>query len=86
MESDDLVTQNVVAGLERGGDGDVVGIVVVDQVVRGPDSGVRAGDQTRGVDLDPLKGGLVNSGWVVSGRNVGDDGAVVLFIMTELVI
>lgn len=78
VEGDDLVTQDVVASLEGGGDGNVVGVVVGDQGVRGPDSWVRARDETGGVDLDPLEGGLVNGGWVISGRNVGDDGAVVL--------
>lgn len=78
VEGDDLVTQDVVASLEGGGDGNVVGVVVGDQVVRGPDSWVRAGDETSGVDLDPLEGGLVNGGRVISGRDVGDDGAVVL--------
>lgn len=78
VEGDDLVTQDVVASLEGGGDGNVIGVVVGDQGVRGPDSWVRARDKTGGVDLDPLEGGLVNGGWVISGRNVGDDGAVVL--------
>lgn len=78
VEGDDLVTQNVVTSLEGGGDGNVVSVVVGDQVVRGPDSCVGAGDETSGVDLDPLEGGLVNGGWVISGRDVGDDGAVVL--------
>lgn len=78
VERDDLVAQDVVAGLERGGDGDVVGEVVGDQVVGRPDSRVGAGDETRCVNLDPLEGGLVNGGWVVSGRNVGDHWAVVL--------
>lgn len=78
VEGDDLVTQDVVTSLEGGGDGDVVGVVVGDQLVRGPGARVGARDETGGVDLDPLEGGLVNSGWVISGRNVGDDGAVVL--------
>lgn len=78
MEGNDLVTQDVVTSLEGGWDGKFVGEVVGDQVVGGPDSSVGARDETSGVDLDPLEGGLVNGGWVISGRNVGDDGALVL--------
>lgn len=79
VESDDLVADDVVTGLERRGDGDVVGEAVVDQVVCGPGTGVGAADQTSLIDLDPRQSGLVNGGGVIGLGNVGDDGAVVLW-------
>lgn len=78
VQRDDLVAEHVVARLEGGGDGDVVGEVVCEQVVGGPHTRVGARDQARGVDLDPLEGGLVNGGRVIRGSDVVDDGAVVL--------
>lgn len=79
VEGNDLVAENVVAGLQGRGDGDVPSEVVGDQVVRGPETGVGSIYQTTLVDLDPLKGGLVNGGRVISRSDVGDDGTFVLY-------
>lgn len=78
VQRDDLVAQHVVARLEGRRDGDVVGEVVGDQVVGCPHARVGAGDEARRVDLDPGEGRLVDGGGVVGGRDVVDDGAVVL--------
>lgn len=78
VQGNDLVTDNVVAGLECRGDGNVPGEAVLDQLVRGPGSGVGPADETSLGDLDPLQRGLVDAGGVIGRGNVGDDGTVVL--------
>jgi hypothetical protein len=75
VQSDDLVTDNVVA---RGdvGEGQVPGEVVLDEVVGGPGSWVAAGLPGAGLDLGPLQaGGADGAAVAVAGRNVLLNGA-----------
>lgn len=81
VEGDDFVADDVVAGLEGGGDGDVPAEAVVNQLVRGPGTGVGTADETSLVDLDPGEGGLVDGGGVVGRGDVGDHGTVVLWVV-----
>lgn len=78
MECDDLVAEDVVAGRDGLGDGHGPGVVVGDQLVSAPGSGVGSiADQTDLVDLEELQCRLVNAG-AVSGAlgEVVDDWAV----------
>lgn len=77
VKGNDFMANDVVAGLQRGGDSDVPREAVADQLIGGPGTRVGARDQTRLVNLDPLQGGLVDGGGVISSGNVGDDGTVV---------
>lgn len=79
MEGNDLVTENIVAGSQAGGDGDGLGQVVGDELVRGPGTtGGRARDETALGNLEEFKGGLVDGAAVtVAVGKVVDDGAVV---------
>lgn len=74
VEGDDLVAEDVVAGLEVGGDLDEPAVAVGTEVVGGPRAGVGVVAGT--ADLEPAEGGLVDglAGAVAVGEVV-DDGA-----------
>jgi hypothetical protein len=79
VQSDDLVAEDVVAGLDAAGDSDSAAVVVADQVVGGPGAGNGAVvDETTLVDLEELQSCLVHGGAVaIAVGQVGDDRAVV---------
>ena len=77
MKGDDLVAQDVVAGLQVGRDLDLVAEVVADNLVAGPGAWGRARDKTLLLDLKELKGGLVDGGRVIRRGEVVNDRAVV---------
>lgn len=65
VESDQLVTEDIVSWGNRLGDFDEPGVVVLDQLIVTPDTGdARAINNTDTIDLEELKGGLVNRGTV----------------------
>lgn len=62
VQSNDLVTEDIVSGCNIAGDSDRPGVVVSDQGIRGPGAGHRGiRDQPRPVDLEPFEGCLVDS-------------------------
>jgi len=71
VESDDLVTENVVTGGDAVWDGHGPGVVVGDELVRSP----LAVRETSGVDLEELKVGRLGGGGIVDLSEVVDDGA-----------
>ncbi|GJC98596.1 hypothetical protein ColKHC_07422 [Colletotrichum higginsianum] len=74
VESNDLVAPDVLAGLQGGGDGDLPGEVLGDELVGSP----AAAGETSLLDLEELERGLVDGGAVVTARGeVVDDGALV---------
>jgi len=82
VEGEDLVAQDVVAGRDRGGDGDGPGAPRRAQLVGSPDARgtvARAvGDLAQLRDLEPLELLLVRRGaFAVAGGQVGEDGPVV---------
>ena len=74
VESNDLVTGNVVAGSEAGGDGRGPAVAVLNQLLGSPLLGL--GVEASLVNLDELEAGRVGSGAItVALGNVGEDGA-----------
>jgi hypothetical protein len=79
VESNNLVAEDVVTGLNAAGDGDSAAVVIADQVVGGPGAG-NGGviNEATLVDLEELQGGLVDRGAVaIAVGQVGNDGAMV---------
>jgi hypothetical protein len=79
VQSDNLVTEDVVTGRDAAGDSDSAAVVVADQVVRSPGTRDAAViDETSLVDLEELQSGLVDGRAVaIAVGQVGDDRAVV---------
>jgi hypothetical protein len=78
VKADDLVSENVVAGLEVSGNSELPGEAVTDEVVGSPVTGVAAGLETLLSDLGPSEGSLVDAGEVTADRSeVLSDGTVV---------
>lgn len=79
VESDELVTEDVVAGGDGGRDLDHPAVVVVDQLVSTPGAGdLGVADETDTVDLEELQIGLVDGlAAAVAARQVVQDGTVV---------
>lgn len=76
VESNDLVAEDVLARSDAGGDGGDPGVVVGDHVGGSP--GLAVNVETTGINLDELKGLLVDGGAVIAAvGKVGDDGALV---------
>lgn len=78
VKSDDLVSENVVAGLEVSGHGELPGETVADELVGCPVAGVATRDVALLGDLGPSKASLVDAGEVSADRSeVLGDGTVV---------
>lgn len=78
VEGDNLVAEHVVSRGQAGGDIDLPGVAVGDQVVRGPVAGVGAGVEAGLGNLDPPERRLVNGAEVARDRgDVVNDGTVV---------
>lgn len=78
VKSDDLVSENVVAGLEVSGHGELPGETVADELVGCPVAGVATRDVALLGDLGPSKASLVDAGEVsADGSEVLSDGTVV---------
>jgi hypothetical protein len=78
VETNDLVAEKVVTGLEVLGDGELPGEAITDEVVGGPVTGVAARLEALLSDLGPLEAALVDAGKVAAdGGEVLSDGTVV---------
>ncbi|KAJ3543722.1 hypothetical protein NM208_g3427 [Fusarium decemcellulare] len=78
VEGDDLVSENVVAGLEVSGDGESPREAIANQLIRSPSSRIGARDEALLGDLGPLEALLVDASKLAGhGSKVVDDGTVV---------
>ena len=78
VKTDDLMSENVVTGLEVLGDGELPGVTVRDELVGGPAAGVAARDEALLGDLGPSEASLVDAGEVTAdGGKVLGNGTVV---------
>ena len=68
VKTDDLMSENVVTGLEVLGDGELPGVTVRDELVGGPAAGVAARDEALLCDLGPSEASLVDAGEVTADR------------------
>jgi hypothetical protein len=80
VKTDDLVSEDVVTGLEVLGDGELPGVTVRDELIGSPAAGVAARDKALLGDLGPSEASLVDAGEVAAdGGEVLSDGTVVRF-------
>jgi hypothetical protein len=78
VKTNDLVSENVVTGLEVLGDGELPGVTVRDELIGSPAAGVAARDEALLGDLGPSEASLVDAGEVAAdGGEVLGDGTMV---------